>query len=84
MEVVISENTKSKIRQIAEQKGRSVETVAGELLDEKITEIELEKPRRKTLADLKGMFHGGPGDTAARASEILCAEMGLNSLGRED
>jgi len=84
MEVTVSKSTQSKIRLMAKQRGRSVEDMAGELLDEKITEIEVEKPKRKTLTDLKGMFHGGPGDTAARASEILRAEMGLNSLDDKD
>jgi len=84
MEVIVSKNTRSKIRQMAKQTGRTVEEMAGSLLDEKITEIKIEKPKRRTLADLKGMFDGGPGDTAARAPEILRAEMGLNSVGGED
>lgn len=84
MEVIISKSAQSKIRQMAKEKGRSVEAMAAELLNEKITEIELEKPRRKTLEDLTGMFSSEkPVDTSSRASEILQAEMGLSSLGRD-
>ena len=59
------------------------EDVAGLLLDEKVGELTVPAAKQKKLSDMAGMFYGGPGDTAERASELLRAEMGLSSLGRD-
>lgn len=83
MNVKVSETTEIRIKEIAAQRGADVASVAGVLLDEKIGELGVVAPRQKTLADMAGIFYGGPGDTAERASEILRAEMGLSSLGRD-
>lgn len=84
MDVNVSEKTENRIRQLAEGIGRDPADLAGSLLDEAVRELATtETTGRKTLSDLTGMFYGGPGDTAERASEILRAEMGLSSLGRD-
>lgn len=83
MNVNISETTEVKIKEIASLRGEDVADVAGLLLDEKVGELGSAPPKRKKLSDMAGMFYGGPGDTAERHSEILRAEMGLSSLGRD-
>ena len=83
MNVNVSETTESRIREIASHRGEDVADVAGLLLDEKVSELAPPSPKRKKLSDMAGMFYGGPGDTAERHSEILRAEMGLSSLGRD-
>jgi len=83
MNVNISEVTEIRIRELALSRGEDVADVAGSLLDEKISELAPRTKKRKKLSDMAGMFYGGPGDTAERASEILRAEMGLSSLGRD-
>lgn len=83
MNVNISEVTEIRIREIALSRGEDVADVAGSLLAEKVGEITPISKKRKKLSDMAGMFYGGPGDTAERASEILRAEMGRSSLGRD-
>lgn len=83
MNVHVSEKTKNRIQELAESRGQDAADLAGSLLDEAMQEmISTVSDKRKTLSDLKGMFYGGPGDTAERASEILRAEMGLSSQGK--
>lgn len=77
MDINLSKTAETKIRRIAKSRGRDIADVAGELLEERVLEIELDKPPQKTLADMSGMFYGGPGDTAERSSEILRAEFGV-------
>ena len=83
MNVNVSETTEIRIKEIASQQGEDVANVAGLLLDEKIGELGLAASKKKGLADMTDMFYGGPGDTSERASEILRAELGLSSLGRD-
>lgn len=83
MNINISESTETRIKEIALSRGEDVADVAGSLLAEKVGELTSINKKRKKLADMAGMFYGGPGDTAERASEILRAGMGLSSLGRD-
>ncbi|MEQ1605117.1 MAG: hypothetical protein ABL999_09625 [Pyrinomonadaceae bacterium] len=83
MNVNVSEVTEIRIREIARSRGEDVADVAGSLLAEKVSELTPSAKKQKKLCDMSGMFYGGPGDTAERASEILRAEMGLSSLGRD-
>lgn len=73
-------------------KGRSVDDFVEEFIEENfangsaadnLSGIEKKPSRKRNLSDLAGMFSGGPGDTAERAPEILRAEMGISSLGRD-
>ncbi len=84
MDVNISKKTEKRILEIARQKGQESADVAGALLEGAVERIPAAgQGRRKTLADLTGIFYGGPGDTAERAPEILRAELGESSLGRD-
>ena len=84
MDVNVSKTTEQRIREIAKSKGQQSADLAGALLEGAVEQLSLnEPPRRKTLADLTGIFYGGPGDTAERASEILRSELGESSLGRD-
>lgn len=83
MNVHVSEKTENHIRELAESRGQDAADLAGSLLDEAVHVMNsTASDKRKTLSDLKGMFYGGPGDTAERASEILRAELGLSSQGK--
>jgi hypothetical protein len=84
MDVNISKKTEQRILEIAKQNGQEGADVAGALLEGAVERIPSSvHGRRKTLADLTGIFYGGPGDTAAKATEILRAELGESSLGRD-
>lgn len=84
MDVNISKAAEARIREIAVSSGQDIADLAGSLLEDAVNRIPTSgSGRKKTLSDLTGMFYGGPGDTAERASEILRAEMGLSSLGRD-
>ncbi|MBX3287895.1 MAG: hypothetical protein KF855_00995 [Acidobacteria bacterium] len=91
--ITVSEKTEKKIRKHVEQTGQDIDTVVdnlGNLVDEVWdehfpSENGAKKEEKKlTLEDLTGMFSSEkPVDTSSRASEILRAEMGLSSLGRD-
>lgn len=84
MDVNVSKAVESRIREIAKSSGQDIADLAGSLLEDAVNRVPTSRSvKRKTLSDLTGMFYGGPGDTAERASEILRAEMGLSSLGRD-
>lgn len=84
MDVNVSKTTEQRIREMAKRNGQNSADLAGALLDRAVERIPASEPtKRKTLADLTGIFYGGPGDTAERASEILRAELGESSLGRD-
>lgn len=85
MNVHVSEKTENRIRELAESRGQDAADLAGSLLDEAVHEMVSTAPdKHKALSDLTGIFYGGPGDTAERASEILRAEMGLPSQGKTE
>lgn len=82
MIVNVSEKAEIKLREIALQRGQDVADLAGVII-EKGLESEEHRPKgRRKLSDMAGMFYGGDENTAERASEILRAEMGENSRGR--
>lgn len=84
MIINVSALTETRIRELAESSGQDAADLAGSLLDEAVqNRVRTSSKGRKSLSDLTGMFYGGPDDTSERASEILRAEMGLSSLGRD-
>lgn len=84
MDVNVSKAVETRIREIAKRSGQDIADLAGSLLEDAVNRVPAKRSAKgKTLSDLTGMFYGGPGDTAERASEILRAEMGLSSLGRD-
>ncbi len=82
--ITIPESIAESIEQ--QENGKSVDKVIQELVEEKYaspTKIS-ETESKLTIADLSGMFSSKEiVDSAARHSEILNAEMGRSSLGRE-
>lgn len=75
MNVNVSENIESKLRDIARQRGQDVADVAGIMLEEKVRDTEIRSSGRKNLSDLAGIFFGGDGHTAENASKILRSEI---------
>jgi len=79
MNVNVSENIESKLRDIARQRGQDVADVAGLMLEEKVKDTEIKSSGRKKLSDLAGIYFGGNGQTAENASEILRSEINKRS-----
>ena len=79
MNVNVSENIESKLRDIARQRGQDVADVAGLMLEEKVRDTETKSGSRKNLSDLAGIFFGGDGQTAENASNILRSEINKRS-----
>ena len=76
----VSENAKTKLREIADARGISVAHLAGGMIEKN---PDKEAPRRgvRKLSDMAGIFYGGDENTAEQAPEILRAESGENSRG---
>ncbi|MGD9562905.1 MAG: hypothetical protein AB7F88_11755 [Pyrinomonadaceae bacterium] len=82
MNINLSEKTESKLREIARQQGKDAADLAGVMIEEGIAREPQRTNGRRKLSDMAGMFYGGDEDTAEMASEIMRADMGENSLGR--
>jgi len=79
MNVNVSENIESKLRDIARRQGQDVADVAGLMLEEKVKDTEIKSSGRKKLSDLAGIYFGGNGQTAENAAEILRSEIDKRS-----
>lgn len=82
MNVNLSEKTETRLREIALQRGEDAADIAGVMIEEGLERESSKSHGRKKLSDMAGMFYGGDENTAERASEIIRAELGENSLGR--
>lgn len=82
MNINLSEKTESKLREIARQQGKDAADVAGAMIEEGIAREPHRANGRRKLSEMAGMFYGGDEDTAENASEIMRAELGESSLGR--
>lgn len=79
MNVNVSEKVENGLKDLALRNGRTVEDLAGDLLEEKLVEVIEKQPRKKKLSDLAGMFYGGDGKTSENAQEILRSEIDKTS-----
>ena len=82
MNVNLSEKIETRLREIALQRGEDVSDLAGAMIEKGLEHESYKGKGRRKLSDMAGMFYGGHEDTAERASEIMRAELGENSLGR--
>lgn len=82
MNVNLSEKAESKLREIARQRGKDAADIAGVFIEEGLARESHGANGRKKLSEMAGMFYGGDEDTAEMASEIMRADLGENSLGR--
>ncbi len=92
-EINISGEAEQQLTEIAAQNGQNVADFVGGFVEKKLADGELvngdqpnaenellEEKKLNPLMKMAGMFSSGKTDTAARAREILRAEMGKNSL----
>ncbi len=75
MNVNVSEIVEGRLKDLATKNGKSVEELAGVLLEEKTEEIYQRQLGKKKLSDLAGIFYGGDGRTSENAEEILMSEV---------